>query len=94
MWLLWTFFFLNKKYSESTIFHSGLVMIEPSIYAKNFFFLHEITSFLHARSHIYLCVLAFGILVSLIIFFNHDIKNCTAYSPIEFPAPVMEIIKN
>ena len=45
-------------------------------------------------SHIYLCVLAFGILVSLIIFFNHDIKNCMAYSPIEFPAPVMETIKN
>ena len=37
MWLLWTFLG-NKKYSESTVFHSGLVMIEPSLHAiKNYF---------------------------------------------------------
>ena len=37
MWLLWTFFG-NKKYNQSTFFHSGLVMIEPSIYAKKTIF--------------------------------------------------------
>ena len=37
IWLLYTFFG-NKKYSESTLFHSGLVMIEPSIYAKKIYF--------------------------------------------------------
>ena len=36
MWMLWTFW--KYKYSESTFFHSGLVMIEPSIYAKKTIF--------------------------------------------------------
>ena len=48
-------FFWKLKYSEFTFFNSGLVMIDPSIYAKNIFlkFL-EITPFLHARSCIYI----------------------------------------
>ena len=51
MWLLWTFWG-NKKYSEYTFFHSGLVMIELQFMPKNYFLFHEITPFLHARSHI------------------------------------------
>ena len=49
------FFLEIKSIGESTFFHSGLIMIEPLIYAKKTIFLnfHEVTPFLHARSHMF-----------------------------------------